>query len=330
MTDNLNQPNKFQGKEADTQADQINAAADQYEVWRESIKHKTLREYWSELGIVVGKSVGGFKAIIAGDGAITTIARNAISALNALADLPKYRKLVWHEHIAQFEPRHPAYDRKVTWDIGLGLLVFWNWVNGSWRQSMLNWPVSRIIARYGERRPEFCKNLLNKRSNMIAKHSELEAYLASRMMKNSRYMIVLSTTEAREHFEKNIEPYLDQPFDVYYQAEIARWNDADVERKITNAGNERPNFHPEVPAAVVVARSEILEKLNDTLQPVEVYYTSRGQTASQHRTFDPNQPDNNIAPYISLAQIAGAPGSFKFSLDGDGATKKESKGKAAK
>lgn len=299
-----------------------------YLAWLEIIKTKKLSEYWEGLSFEIGESVGGYKQITIGnkDG-VNNIAQFTIPALNALADLPKYDKPRYHLHESMFDPRKNQPNVRVAFDIAIARFQFFNWRNGAFSPSILNYP--KRIAQYNDPNnarfnPKVYRDLNNKLQRMWQKHQMLDEMI-NVIEHGYKFSIILRNPADVSHFEKNIEPFINKPYSEYHQAWIERGAAAEAARDLDGVGDEQPVFSNKVAGV----RSELVTGLMTETQPIEITFTTFSSKVPQVRIFDPAQPDNNVAPYISLAQISNAPGAYKFARKDVGKAAKESGGKKA-
>jgi hypothetical protein len=224
---------------------------DQFESWQERVAKKTMAEVWKKLGITDTKESEGQHAMVSiGDHKKNMNARNPISGLNALADIPKYRTLEWHKHIAWFDPTLDANDVVVYFNEATGKYEFYSWLNGVFQSSILNMPTLTS------------KNLLNKRRNIVQKHAELDRYCQAKDFKNN-YRVIMADDNVKHHYQDEIRKWFESPYSVYLEEQIKRWNEVQAVQKI-NYPSDR--YVPAKPPST--EKVSLVEQLNTASKDV--------------------------------------------------------------
>ncbi len=229
----------------DALANAILEDRDEFLSWKERIAKKSMAEVWKKLGITDTKASKNDYAMlsIGPEKGGNMQCKRPISGINALADIAKYRVLDWHKHIAWFDPTLDAEDVVVYWNESSNRYEFFSWTNGAFVPSILMLPVLTS------------KRLQNKRKNMLGKHAELDRYCQAKRFGN-RYTIVMSDTEVLHHYEAEVRKYMEEPYSVYLQRQIDRWNEV---KAVQQVNNPSPRYNPvKPPASAKVALADVL------------------------------------------------------------------------
>lgn len=233
-------------------ANEILEDRDEFLSWKERVSKKSMAEVWKKLGITDTKASKNEHAMlsIGPDKGGNMQCKRPISGINALADIAKYRILEWHKHIAWFDPTLDAEDVVVYWNESSSRYEFYSWINGAFVPSLLMLPDLTS------------KRLQNKRKNILGKHAELDRYCQAKKFGN-RYTVVMADTEVLHHYEAEVRKYMEDPYSVYLQRQIDRWNEAQAVQQINNPSL---NYKPVKPASSAkTALAEQLAKATEDL-----------------------------------------------------------------
>jgi hypothetical protein len=277
-------------------SDRIQRMKEEYAKFSETLGKMTLAETWNKLGIHEGTSPNGWPMLSVGEGP-TLLCRNTISGINALADLAKYKVLSLHHHLANFNPVVDCDNIKVDYDVNTAQYSFMHWRNFSYVPSAMS-------------RPDF-RNWQLKR-NYVQKHTALDQFLRSQSKKFGpvTFMVVMNREAELAHYQENVRPYLEKPFNEFLEAERVRWSTANLNRSFTFNNNTSKSS-----AALTDDRTCILQALTEaTTKNVKVKFLVHHPSYNQplEEEFDPQNERlaqsqingvMNAAPYVTFELV---------------------------
>lgn len=242
----------------------------EFKTWKQSLDGQTLAQVWETIGVTEKVSPKGHPSLVVGEGS-TVLCENNISGLNALADLPKYRVLNWHEHVAWFDPTLNCSSVRVVWDNDH--YEVYDWKNGSFTRSILSLPYSEIRSQ----------RMRDNKRNLYQKHAALDALCQAQEFGNA-FMVVLHDDQSKEHYLNEIKKFSEAPYTEYSEARNARWEAAQLARSLSLPDRRMVTVrYPEreelIKALATLENSVVVVATNPSGRPVHKVYNPADQKA---------------------------------------------------
>ena len=210
-----------------------------YAAFQAKCTQKTMAELLEPIvgTITDGASVNGYPQITLGaelPGPIFYVdGSDVYAAINALADLPKYRILDVFSQEAYYNPVLHADNIKVMFDCASGLFHFWNW-KGAYTDSVFNHEIKHSNGWTSGPDPRY-DNLVGWRLNMVRKHRAIDAMLQCKG--KLPFAIVMFDERQVTHYQGMVKDFMNKPYSEYRVARSAADSQAHTARTLRTGGS---------------------------------------------------------------------------------------------
>lgn len=246
-----------------------------YLAFEKKSKETPLAQIMAEIGIKEATSVGGWPSLQIGpDDGITSLAQNAISAMNALRDLWKYDVLEIGHHRTRHNPIVPRPDVEMRMEGGRW--IWYSYINGRYERSKL---INMLGNPPSPTDPEWLvqarkdSDLMNKRSAMIAKHDSIDQILLSKHY-GAKFLVVLNRQEELEHYQKWLKGLQEKTFAEVQDLVGEFWGVTKLQKSFQRGVSQ--NYKPSQPQHT--GNAELIEQIKAGQKPVMVlikaYYSN--------------------------------------------------------